>query len=87
MNQAALKAANEGADCVNMGHIEYAIDKLLMGMFFSCICNKVKLNNDRLTINYASLHLATHTGNSEFLKGPENQCLFLIPRILFGKII
>lgn len=70
MNQAALKAANEGADCVNMGHIEYAIDKLLMGMFFSCICNKVKLNNNRLTINYASLHLATHTGNSEFLKGP-----------------
>uniref|UniRef100_K1RGG0 YME1-like protein n=1 Tax=Magallana gigas TaxID=29159 RepID=K1RGG0_MAGGI len=31
VNQAALKAANEGADCVNMGHIEYAIDKLLMG--------------------------------------------------------
>lgn len=34
VNQAALKAANEGADCVNMGHLEYAIDKLLMGKFF-----------------------------------------------------
>lgn len=34
VNQAALKAANEGADCVNMRHLEYAIDKLLMGKFF-----------------------------------------------------
>lgn len=55
-------------------------------MFFSCICNKVKLNNNRLTINYASLHLATHTGNSEFLKGPRTNVCFSYQEFYLEKL-
>lgn len=67
-----MKAVNEGVDCVNMGYIEYVIDKFFMGMFFLCICNKVKFNNNRFIINYVLLYFVIYIGNWEFLKGSEN---------------
>ena len=41
VNQAALKAANDGQTLVNMNHLNFAKDKILMGLYLLTLCRSV----------------------------------------------
>lgn len=74
INQAALRAAIDEADCVTMKHLEYARDKVLMGP-------EGKLIRDDEVNRITAYHEAGHTLVAYFTKdAPEIHKVTIVPR-------
>ena len=55
VNQAALKAANDGQTLVNMNHLNFAKDKILMGVYPLSLCRFLFFTIHHFLLKYGGI--------------------------------